>query len=78
LAISGLNASNLPVECDAGEVTSTRVPRKGQCSFNTNMPQLQVGGWRGYSSLELFRLQPCHGRDTKENCRAWDIIMMII
>jgi hypothetical protein len=35
-------------------------------STDTNMPQLQVGGWRGTSSPQLLRLQACQGNNAKE------------
>jgi hypothetical protein len=40
--------------------------RKGQYGISTYMLQLQVGGQRGTSSLQLSRLQVCQGRDEKE------------
>jgi hypothetical protein len=67
-AMSGLTASNLPAVCVVwGQSPARGMPGKGQYSINTNMLQLQVGGWRGTSSLQLVRLQACQGNGAKEN-----------
>jgi hypothetical protein len=42
------------------------MPRKGQYSINIIILQLQIGGQRGTSYLQLSRLQAHQGRDAKE------------
>jgi hypothetical protein len=65
-AVPGLTASNLAVACGVGAVTCTRNAGNGQHSIDTDMLQLQVGGWRGTSSLQLSRLRARQGRQAKE------------
>jgi hypothetical protein len=43
------------------------IPGKGQYSIVADMLQLQVGGRRGTSSLQLSRLQARQGRNAKKN-----------
>jgi hypothetical protein len=42
------------------------MPGKGQYSIDIDMLQLQIGGWRGTSSLQVSSLQSLQGRDAKE------------
>jgi hypothetical protein len=42
------------------------MPRKGRYSIDTDNLQLQVGEWKGTSSLQLSRLRACQGRDANE------------
>jgi hypothetical protein len=42
------------------------MPGKGQYGINTVILQLQIGGQRGTSYLQLSRLQARQGRDAKE------------
>jgi hypothetical protein len=41
-------------------------PEEGNAASNTDMLQLQVGGRRGTSTLQLSRLQPRQGKDAKD------------
>jgi hypothetical protein len=47
-------------------VTCTRNAQRGQCSIDTDMLQLQVGGRSGTRSLQLSKLQARQGRDATE------------
>jgi hypothetical protein len=44
---------NLPVLCGVGAVTSGGMPGKGLYTIDTDMLQLEFGGRRGTSSLQL-------------------------
>jgi hypothetical protein len=55
-----------PLYVVRGRSPAQGLPRKGKCSIDTDMLQLQVGGRRGTSSLQLSRLQPRQGRDAEE------------
>jgi hypothetical protein len=52
--------------CGVGVVSCTRNAGKGQYNIDTDILQLQVGGRRGTSSLQLSRLLARRGRDAKE------------
>jgi hypothetical protein len=64
--MSGLTASNLSVICGVGGSSAQEMSGKGQYSIDTDMLQLQDGGRRGTSSLQLSRLQARQGRGAKE------------
>jgi hypothetical protein len=57
---------HFPIVCGVGAVTCTRNAQKRAYVIDTDMLQLQVGGRRGTSSLQLSMLQACQGRDAKE------------
>jgi hypothetical protein len=59
------NLQTMPTK-EQGRSPAQGVPGKGQYSIDTDMLQLQVGGQRGTSSLQLSRLQARQGRDSKE------------
>jgi hypothetical protein len=48
------NCFNLPVVCGADGSPSQGLPGKGQCSIDTNMLPLQVGGRRGSSAFSAI------------------------
>jgi hypothetical protein len=68
--MSGLTASNLLVVCGAwGRSSAQRMSGEEQYSMDSDMLQLQVGGRRDTSSLQLSRFQVCQGRGCERESR---------
>jgi hypothetical protein len=64
--MSGLTEATSPLYVVWGQSPAQEMLKKGQYDINTNMLQLQVGGRRGTSFLQLSRLQAHQGRHVKE------------